>query len=295
MNGFLVVDKPVGMTSHDVVARVRRLMNLRKVGHTGTLDPFATGVLPVAVGEATKAIQYLDESVKEYRATMVVGVDTDTLDATGQIVAERGFVGVTPEAVREAAAAFIGEILQVPPMFSALKRNGVPLYKLARRGEEVEREARKVVIHSLEISSVDLPTVEFVVRCSRGTYVRTLAADLGERLGCGAHLIALRRTISGIFTLGKAVCIEEIGPAAVASAISIDQALAHLPEVALVPEAARKVMNGMSVPATGSDTACAGTVRLTSGGKIVAVGKLAVGETGVTCRPERVFTSFSFT
>ena len=183
MNGFLIIDKPAGITSHDVVAIVRRILKQKKVGHTGTLDPFATGVLPVALGEATKIIPYLDESVKEYRAIMRLGISTDSQDLTGKIVQQKDEGSITEARVLEAFAAVTGSISQVPPMFSAVKQGGVPLYKLARLGEEVERAPRQIIIHTLSMNHFQLPFVTFTVRCSRGTYVRTLANDLGDIIG----------------------------------------------------------------------------------------------------------------
>src|SRR6266568_6817656 len=210
MNGFLIIDKPAGITSHDVVQRVRRLCRLKKVGHTGTLDPFATGVLPVALGEGTKAIHFLDEAVKEYRAELTLGTATDTQDCTGTVIREGEWRGVTAEEIVALTREFTGRVSQVPPMYSALKRNGVPLYRIARAGETVEREPREVLISAITIDRLELPVVAFTVICSRGTYVRTLAADLGDRLGCGAHLTALRRTRSGPFTLACSLTLDEL-------------------------------------------------------------------------------------
>ena len=204
LDGFLVVDKPSGMTSHDVVSILRRTFQQKKIGHTGTLDPFATGVLPIALGEGTKAIPFLDESFKEYQAVMRLGISTDTLDFTGKVIDEREWGQITPETVSQTVLRFIGPILQTPPMYSALKRNGVPLYKLARNGESVVREPRRIEIQSLQIDRIDFPYVAVTVRCSKGTYVRTLADDIGEALGTGAHLAELRRTASGPFTLSTA-------------------------------------------------------------------------------------------
>jgi len=209
MNGFLVIDKPVGVTSHDVVAMVRRELRLKKVGHTGTLDPFATGVLPVALGEGTKAIPFLDEGEKEYRAVMRLGQATDTQDCTGRVIAEADWQDIAEASIREAAAGFVGCVSQIPPMFSAVKLDGVPLYKLARRGEEIERKPRLIEIFDFSLDEVSLPLVTFTVRCSRGTYVRTLAHDLGAKLGCGAHLVELRRTRSGLFGLSEALTLDE--------------------------------------------------------------------------------------
>ena len=205
MDGFIVVDKPAGMTSHDVVGAVRRITGQKKVGHTGTLDPFATGVLPVALGEATKAITFLDESVKEYQAVMKLGVATDTQDYTGLIISENDWTLVTYAALENISCQFTGIQSQIPPMFSALKQNGVPLYKLASQGAEVPRQPREIKIHSLVLDEVNLHEVAFTVRCSRGTYVRTLADDIGHKLGCGAHLTQLRRTRSGSKTTSGAL------------------------------------------------------------------------------------------
>ena len=232
MDGFIVVDKPAGMTSHDVVASVRRLAAMKKVGHTGTLDPFATGVLPVALGEGTKVIPFLDESVKQYRAVMRLGESTDTQDCTGTIIRSGTWQGITPVRIEETARLFLGRGSQVPPMYSALKRDGVPLYRLARKGEEVHREPREIEIFSMVIDRIDLPDVAFTVSCSRGVYVRTLASDLGDRLGCGAHLVELRRNASGPFTLDQALPLEKLAVASgrgelPALLISCHAALSH--------------------------------------------------------------------
>jgi tRNA pseudouridine55 synthase len=251
VDGFIVVDKPSGITSHDVVAILRRTLRQKKIGHTGTLDPFATGVLPLAIGEGTKAIPYLDESVKEYQAVMVVGSSTDTLDLTGTVVAEQDWSHVTHELVTRVFDCFNGDILQMPPMFSAVKRDGVPLYKLARKGQTVERAERPVTIHSLEIDRISLPEIAFTVRCTRGTYVRTLADDIGVLLGTGAHLASLRRTASGAFLLENAVRLEEVVPSPLdqllrEKLVSVRQALVHFPEYHLTAAGCRRVRNGIA-------------------------------------------------
>jgi len=283
LDGFLVVDKPAGMSSHQVVAMLRRTLGEKKIGHTGTLDPFATGVLPIALGEGTKAITFLDESVKEYRATMRLGISTDTQDLEGEILEQRGWSHVTREAVESLVQAFSGNLLQVPPMFSALKRDGVPLYKLARKGETVEREPRAITVHSLEMERIELPEVSFTVRCSRGTYVRTLAHDMGESLGCGAHLLALRRTKSGPFSLENSFTLDEIavGPpreVAVRHFVPVRTALAHLPELELTPAGSARVRNGIPPLegdlASGSAIPSSGRVILTSDGTIAAVAEV---------------------
>lgn len=251
IHGFLVVDKPSGITSHDVVSILRRTLKQKKIGHTGTLDPFATGVLPIALGEGTKAIPFLDESIKEYQAVMKLGVATDTLDLTGSIVSQKDPSQLTAEMVHAVIPAFIGTVLQLPPMFSAIKQGGVPLYKLARKGETVERKEREVVIHSLVLDWIALPEIAFTVRCSRGTYVRTLADDIGQALGVGAHLTRLRRTASGCFTQADAFTLAELSstdPEKLLQRkfISINQALAHLPELHLTESGCRRIRNGIA-------------------------------------------------
>jgi tRNA pseudouridine55 synthase len=203
-SGFLVVDKPVGWTSHDVVDAARRWLGVRRIGHLGTLDPLATGVLPLAVREATRLAPFLPEGRKVYVGTIRLGVTTDSQDAEGRVVARHE--GPLPDEarVRAALAGFVGEIEQIPPMFSSVKKGGEPLYKRARRGEEVEREPRRVRVDAIDVHHVALPEVGIEVVCGPGTYVRTLAHDLGQALGCGAHLAGLRRTESGPFGLERA-------------------------------------------------------------------------------------------
>jgi tRNA pseudouridine55 synthase len=250
MNGFIVVDKPPGMTSHDVVNIVRRTTGQKKAGHTGTLDPFATGVLPLALGEATKAIPFLDEACKEYRAVMKLGESTDTQDCTGKAIEHGEWRNITPDALSRVFSAFTGRISQLPPMFSALKHKGVPLYRLARRGDEVIREKRDIEVFSMLIDRIDLPLLAFTVRCSRGTYVRTLAHDMGRELGCGAHLVSLQRTASGPFHLGGALSLEQLASLAqvggVAEAlISPYDALAHLMDISVTEGGREKVTHGI--------------------------------------------------
>ncbi len=209
LNGIIVIHKEVGFTSHDVVAKMRGICGQKKIGHTGTLDPAATGVLPVCLGSATKLCDMLTDKDKEYVAELLLGVETDTQDTTGEILCRRP-VEVSEEQVREAAASFIGHYEQVPPMYSALKVNGKKLYELAREGKEVERKARPVEIHELEILDIQLPVVKMRVLCSKGTYIRTLCADIGEKLGCGGTMQSLKRTKVGDFTLETAVTLDEL-------------------------------------------------------------------------------------
>lgn len=204
-HGVFLVDKPVGLTSHDVVAGVRRIPGVRRAGHAGTLDPMATGLLLVCVNEATKASRFLMAVEKEYTASVLLGRETDTEDITGRTLRESDCSGITVARIEKEAAGLVGEQSQVPPMFSAVKQAGVRLHVLARSGLEVEREPRKVTIHSLTVLEVALPEVSLRVACSKGTYIRTLAAELGKRLGCGATLAGLRRVRSGEFRIEQAV------------------------------------------------------------------------------------------
>ena len=209
MNGIIVIDKEPGFTSHDVVAKMRGICGQRKIGHTGTLDPMATGVLPVCLGSATKLCDMLADRDKEYVAELLLGVETDTQDVTGQVLA-RCPVEVQESQVRSVAASFVGEYRQVPPMYSALKVNGKKLCDLARAGKEVERKARPVQIYELEILECRLPVVRMRVVCSKGTYIRTLCSDMGERLACGGTMQSLRRTRVGMFSLEDACTLGEL-------------------------------------------------------------------------------------
>ena len=250
MDGVLIIDKPAGMTSHDVVARVRRIISERRVGHTGTLDPFATGVLIVLVGRATRLAQFLNSSVKEYEAVIRLGFGTDTGDLTGKPltpVAEKTNPWRKDE-IEAALASLRGEIEQMPPMYSAKKLDGKRLYELARRGEEVERQAVRVTIHSLELTrdagqpfaqNTDGTTdIQVRVACSAGTYVRTLAEDLGKRLGVGAHVVELRRTKAGSFALTEATTLEQL-----------EEHVRHnsLHEVVITPDAAIQFLPSVSL------------------------------------------------
>ncbi len=210
VDGILLVDKPADWTSHDVVGFVRSRYRLAKAGHGGTLDPMATGLLVLLLGRATKLSDAVMRGEKTYEGTVTLGVSTDTQDREGRVLETRPVPPLDLAAVENAASRFIGEISQVPPMVSALKKDGVPLYKLARRGEEVEREARPVTVHSLEILGVNLPEVFLRVRSGKGFYVRTLAHDLGQTLGCGGHLSSLRRTRSGAYRVEDALDIDTL-------------------------------------------------------------------------------------
>ncbi len=211
MNGIIIVNKEKGFTSHDVVAKLRGILHMKKIGHTGTLDPDATGVLPVCVGRATKVCDLLTDRDKTYVAEAKLGVTTDTQDLTGEVLSRRS-VSVTEEQLRETAASFVGDILQIPPMYSAVKVNGKRLYELARKGQQVERKPRPVTIHSLKITdfSPEEETFTMEAACSKGTYIRTICHDMGERLGCGAAMKSLVRTRVGNFSLEQAKTLSEI-------------------------------------------------------------------------------------
>lgn len=209
MNGIIIIDKEPDFTSADVVAKMRGICRQRKIGHTGTLDPAATGVLPVCLGSGTKLCDLLTDKDKEYVAELLLGVETDTQDTTGRVLAEQP-VEVSEDAVRAACMSFVGAYDQVPPMYSALKVNGKRLYELAREGKEVERKARPVTIQEMEILELRLPVVKMRVVCSRGTYIRTLCADIGKKLGCGGAMRSLRRTRVGMFTLEQAVTLGQL-------------------------------------------------------------------------------------
>jgi tRNA pseudouridine55 synthase len=230
MDGIFVIDKAAGMTSHDVVARVRRLLRQKRVGHAGTLDPLATGVLPVLVGQATRVAEYLSESGKAYRATIRFGVETDTYDAEGAVTEQRP-VALTPPQIEAVLPEFLGAQMQVPPRYSAIKRAGQPLYKLARAGEDVTPEPRPVVIAALRPITWEPPDLVLDIECGKGTYIRSLAHDLGARLGTGAHLAALRRTRSGPFKLDQAVTLEQLDAALAGDTWS---ALLYPPDAALL-------------------------------------------------------------
>lgn len=245
-DGVIVVDKPAGMTSHDVVDEVRRRLRTKKVGHGGTLDPDATGVLVVGVGRATRLLSYAQRAPKCYEAEAVLGVSTTTQDSSGEVV-ETNPVNVTRAELDEAASAMVGEISQLPPMVSAVKVGGERLYRKARRGENVERAERTVTVHSFEVLDLtdgDHPRARFRVSCSGGTYVRTLIHDLGRALGCGAHMSALRRTASGGFTLEDAIALADVDASAVRPLID---AVRGLPTIEVNDEGVRTVAHGRAL------------------------------------------------
>lgn len=248
MNGIIIVHKEAGFTSHDVVAKMRGICGQRKTGHTGTLDPDATGVLPVCLGSATKVCDMLSDRDKEYVAELLLGVETDTQDITGKVLA-RHSVEADESQVRRAAREFSGEYMQVPPMYSALKVEGKKLYQLARAGKEVERQARPVTIHELEILDFCLPVVTMRVVCSKGTYIRTLCADMGAKLGCGGTMQSLKRTRVGSFglkdarTLGQLQRLKEEGRLREA-VLPVDSVFAECPSLHIRDEFRKLTDNG---------------------------------------------------
>lgn len=271
-DGILNIYKPSGMTSHDVIYKLRKILGIKKLGHTGTLDPLATGVLPICIGKATRVCEYLDADFKKYRCTMVLGIETDTQDVTGEILRTADTSDIRPEDVYKAFEGFRGWIDQKPPMYSAVRVKGRRLYEYARAGEEVEVKTRKIFIRSLEIEAIDFAhdsnskKVTFTVECSKGTYIRTICQDAGAALGCGASLESLERLASGRFTVEDAVTLDELRAVAEGAGLStdrkfgeeippvfekyilgIDYPLWRFGEVIMTPETGRRFIDGWHI------------------------------------------------
>lgn len=249
MDGMIVIRKEKGYTSHDVVAKLRGILHMKKIGHTGTLDPDAEGVLPVALGKATRLVDLITDKEKTYEAVMRLGVVTDTQDMSGTVLSQVSELNITEEELRTVIASFVGDYMQVPPMYSALKVNGKKLYELAREGKTVERKARPVHFYEIEILEISLPLVSFRVTCSKGTYIRTLCHDIGEKLGCGAAMETLLRTKVGRFTLDGAITLAEAEAAMQSGEIGnkifgIEEILAEYPRVCCTKEGDRLLANG---------------------------------------------------
>ncbi len=256
LDGVLVVDKPQGPTSFDVVRDVRNALKTRKVGHTGTLDPMATGVLAICLGDATRIAQYLTDGDKAYEAVIRFGAETDTLDAEGQVTAEFPLPVLSREVLEAALAKFRGPILQTPPMYSAIKIGGKRLYELARAGEEVERAAREITVFELALRDFSASEVRLFVKASKGFFVRSLAQDVGRALGSGAHLTALRRVASGPFVLAQAISLAEVvakGPAVAPMLISAEVSLQSIPSVTVSAAAVSQVLHGVQVETSVQD------------------------------------------
>lgn len=256
-NGVIILNKPRGSSSHRMVSIVRRALNMKKVGHTGTLDPGATGVLPILVGTATRASDLLTAQDKRYRATILLGIVTDTLDTDGEIIAENPVTAAESD-IRRAVSCFIGNIEQLPPMYSAVQVGGQRLYHLARQGIEIERKPRSVTIYSIEILSIDIPRVTIDVHCSKGTYIRTLAADIGDKLGCGACIEALMRTQSGDFLIENSITPEQLSALSEKGEtesviIPTDKLFPDYEAVQLDKKRADRVKNGVPIYFNGRD------------------------------------------
>jgi tRNA pseudouridine55 synthase len=287
VNGILLLDKPSGLTSNAALQVVKKMFAARKAGHTGSLDPLATGLLPLCFGEATKISGFLLDADKDYRVTCKFGERTSTGDAEGEVVAERPLDGLSEKKLRKAMGNFVGEIEQIPPMYSALKHKGERLYKLARQGVEVEREARQVTIFELELLGFNAPFAELRVHCSKGTYVRTLVEDIGELLGCGAHVAGLRRVGLGPFDDPQMVDMETLETVAADGHYALDQlllplesGLAQWPDVRLTGDAAFYLRQGQPVlvpraPTTGWVRLYEGESRFLGLGEILDDGRVA--------------------
>ena len=255
MNGVVLVNKDRGMTSHDVVSRMRRIYKTRRVGHTGTLDPMAEGLLPVCIGSATKAADMITAADKRYIAVMELGKRSDTLDAEGEVYEAADRLTVGSEDVIRAVSRFIGEYDQLPPMYSAIKVNGKKLYELARAGENIEREKRRVKIYSADIMNIDIPFVTIDVRCSKGTYIRSLCDDIGTELGCGAVMTALTRTETAGFDLDEAHTLSEIEALERPEdlLIPVDSLFSNMPKIVLNDKQERSIVNGVRMTWRGGD------------------------------------------
>jgi tRNA pseudouridine55 synthase len=289
--GLLVVDKPAGATSFDIVALLRRRLGIRRIGHAGTLDPAAVGVLPLLIGEATKLVPYLVDEDKEYVATIRFGVTTDSQDLTGTVLSTAAVPPFTREGLTEATRPFVGRIRQVPPMFSALHHEGRRLYELAREGVEVPREPREVLVHSIVVEAVTEATATLRIVCGRGTYVRTLAADLGAALGCGGAIERLVRSRVGPFDRARAIPAAEVAvatPEALwALVLPPEAALGHWEAVHLDADAAASFVHGQSVSVAGLVDRPEGLVRVhEETGRMLGIGELAGG--GRVVKPSRI-------
>ncbi|MBI5048268.1 MAG: tRNA pseudouridine(55) synthase TruB [Deltaproteobacteria bacterium] len=250
MTGVLVIDKPVGPTSHDIVMMVKRILSARKVGHIGTLDPIASGVLPLCINDATRLARFLENGEKEYLAVIKLGEETDTYDSAGSVVAKCDTASLNKENIAAVIDGFKGKIKQMPPMFSAVKMNGISLYKLARLGVEVERRPRDIEIYSICVNDITIPFVTVSVVCSKGTYIRSLAFDIGRKLGCGAHIVSLRRIKSGRFSLKESITIDSLKnfkeDIAEKNIISIERIFADIYDIEVDTTSAGRIMDGIA-------------------------------------------------
>ena len=291
VHGVLLLDKPVGLSSNDALVRAKRLLNAEKAGHTGTLDPFATGLLPLCFGEATKFAQDLLEADKTYETTVHLGIRTNTGDTEGEVIANAA-VDVSVDQIEAVLGNFRGPIDQVPPMHSALKRDGRPLYEYARAGITLEREARRVTIHELTLLAYEAPFLRLSVTCSKGTYIRVLGEDIGAALGCGAHLNALRRTAVGGLSIAEATTLEQLADLSEAQRVAglapVDALLSSFPLLALDDELSRRFLHGQRLALAGmAGLPQAGRVRVYRESDSRLLGTAQLMEYGVLA-PERL-------
>ena len=306
MNGILNINKPSGMTSHDVVYKIRRVLNEKKVGHTGTLDPDATGVLVICLGKATKIIQFLEDVDKCYEGTITLGIMTDTLDASGNVINIADTSDINLEQIKQVCETFVGEIEQIPPMVSALKVNGKRLYNIARQGKTIDRKPRRVQIYEFEVKELyynkepkfglqnSFAKFDFRVRCSKGTYIRALAEDVGNAIGCGAHLSRLVRTQSGIFNIKDSLSLEKIQSSpqyAISAMYTIDEVLSFMPKITIGNHDIMRFINGAIVDLSNKlvhePTQTGNFVRTyDSSDKLLGIGKLIItDERSVIIKP----------
>ncbi len=296
MDGVLLVNKPPGITSHDVVAAVRRATGVKRVGHTGTLDPMATGLLMVCIGKATRIVEYLTGLGKTYVAGVVLGRTTDSQDSTGETISTQDASQVTEQTFRDACGEFVGTIKQVPPMVSALKRDGKPLYWYARRGETLEREPREIHIQGIDILSFEAGScaeAQIVVDCSSGTYIRTLCADIGERLGCGGLMSSLVRSRIGGFSVDSAIVLDDLKELAASGCLldhllSMNDALAAMPAVTLAASDSARFCNGIASRMESSMDAGSVVRVLDESGSLLAIAEVRAVEDGFVLAPHKV-------
>jgi tRNA pseudouridine55 synthase len=293
MDGVLNINKPSGVTSHDVVESVRKILHEKRIGHTGTLDPLATGVLVLCAGRATRIAQYLEAGEKEYKAIMRLGVTTDTLDAEGQILETRSYTPPDQQKIVEVLQVFIGSIMQRPPAFSAVKVAGVPSYKLAREGKAELLKPRSVTIFSIELTAFEDPVVSILVRCSKGVYIRTLCAEIGKALGMGAHLIGLERTRSGRFSIDGAITLDRLQEMMTAGnaeqvVTSIDESLAAFPAIQISEAETVRVLHGNQISCPSSfANITSDHIRLHSpAGRLLGLARVVAG----VLKPDLVFS-----
>ncbi len=294
ISGVLVVNKHEGVTSHRIISAIRKLFDTRKVGHTGTLDPMATGVLPILIGRAAKASDYLMAEDKRYTAEMKLGLTTDTEDITGEVLSTCDRIP-TEEEVREVCRRFVGKISQVPPMYSAIKINGRKLVDIAREGGEVERKAREVTIYGLEVEKISEDTYRLDVSCSKGTYIRTLCKDIGDALGCGAVMSALVRTQTGVFTLDQAVTIAELEEMTYEERLTlpkpVESLFTDLPVIQVNDFYAKLIKSGTELyqKKLKTDFEVGMLIRIRCRGEFIALGRVTEYEAGTAIKPEKLF------